>query len=304
VTEEFDNNNPYSLDGKGSKKYFSSRENIFNFQEGKRVERGFVFKGWVYFLCVSFLLLAGGFHTMIVEANGMSRPLGEMVSRGEVKFDSGKAVWRNVELSQFPIFAGMRIKTGKGASLITLEGNRQIEVGENSLLLFDRSDQMHLTQGTIHFRLLATAELSFKVGDLIVIQSKSPQASKNPSAVSPKSEATIGSISVHSNGAVSVRTLQGSLSVLNQKGVPLASLSSGSTITLPSVAVNGPSKVTVAQGDKKTDDPEPESGKFLGVPTWVWIATGMALGVATVAVIGITTTGGGGSGGATVVVCP
>ena len=189
------------------------------------MRRGFAFKAWVYFLCVSFLLLANGFHTMMAEAKEMGRPLGEMVSKGDVKFESKKAVWKNVELSQFPIFPGARIKTEKGASLVTLEGNRQIEVGEKSLLSFERSDQLHLTQGAINFRLPATAELSFKVGEITVIPSRSLQASKNPSVVSPKSEATIGSIAVHTNGAVTVKSLQGGLSVVNRERVVLASLS-------------------------------------------------------------------------------
>jgi len=63
------------------------------------MKRGFAFKAWVYFLCVSFLLLANGFHTMIAEAKEMGRPLGEMVSRGEVKLESRKSVWKSVELS-------------------------------------------------------------------------------------------------------------------------------------------------------------------------------------------------------------
>jgi hypothetical protein len=266
------------------------------------MRRGFAFKAWVVLLCVSFLLLASGFHTMIAEAKQMGRPLGEMVSRGEVKFESRKSVWKNVELSQFPIFPGMRIKTGKGASLITLEGNRQIEVRQNSLLSFDRSDQIQLTEGAIDFRLPATAELSFKVGDLTVIQSKSLQASKSPSAVSPKSEATIGSISVHSNGAVTVKSLQGSLSVLNQERVVLAALSSKDTVTLPSVTVKGPPKVMVAQAGEKTSDQESESRKFLGIGTWGWV--GIIGGVVVVAVVVAFAAGGGGGGGGGGVSCP
>jgi hypothetical protein len=275
---------------------------MFNIREGKRMKRGFAFKAWVYFLCVSFLLLAIGFHTMVAESKEMGRPLGEMVSRGEVKFESRKSVWKNVELSQFPIFPGVRIKTEKGASLIMLEGNRQIEVGENSLFSFDRNDQMQLTQGTVDFRLPSTAELSFKVGGLTVIQSKSLQASRNPSAVSPKNEATIGSISVHSNGAVTVKSLQGSLSVLNQERVVLAALSSKDTVTLPSVTVKVPPKVMMAQASEKTREPA-ESSKFLGVSTWVWTTTISGVGLATIIVIAATS-GGGAGGGTVVVVCP
>jgi hypothetical protein len=276
---------------------------MFNIREGKRMNRGFAFKAWVYFLCVSFLLLASGFRRMVAEAEEVGRPLGEMVSIGEVKFESKRMVWKNVELPQFPIFPGTRIKTGKGGSLVTLEGNRQIEVRENSLLSFDRSDQIQLTEGTIDFRLPWTAELRFKVADLTVIQSKSLQASKNPSVVSPKNEATIGSISVHSNGAVTVKSLQGSLSVLNQERVVLASLSSKDTATLPSVIVKAPPKVMVAKAGEKTNDPDPESSKFLGISTWVWIVIVSGAGIAAIAVVAATS-GGGGGGGAAVPVCP
>ena len=51
--------------------------------EGKRMKRGFAFRALVYFLCVSFLPLANGFHTMMAEAKETGRPLGEMVSRGK-----------------------------------------------------------------------------------------------------------------------------------------------------------------------------------------------------------------------------
>ena len=275
---------------------------MFNIREGKRIKREFAFKAWVHFLCVSFLLLANGFHTLIAEAREMGRPLGEMVSKGEVKFESRKAVWKDVEPSQFPIFPGMRIKTEKGASLVTLEGGRQIEIKEKSLLSFDRNDQIQLTQGAIYFRLPATAELSFKVGDLMVIPSKSLQASKNFLPVSPKSEATIGSISVHSNGAVTIKSLQGSLSVLNQERVVLASLSSKDAVTLPSVTVSVPSNVMVAQASEKTRDPV-DSSRFLGVPIWVWTATISGVAIAAVVVVAVATGHGGGDGTA-VPVCP
>jgi hypothetical protein len=74
----------------------------------------------------------------------------------------------------------VRIKTVESPSLVTLQGNRQIDVGKCSLFSFDRNDQMHLAQGAIDFRIPSAAELSFKVGKLTVIQSKSLQASKNP----------------------------------------------------------------------------------------------------------------------------
>lgn len=265
------------------------------------MRKGFVFKAWVYFLCESFLLLASGFHTMMVEAKETGRPLGEMVSRGDVKFESRKAVWKPVEPSQFPIFQAIRIKTEKGASLMTLENNSQIDVGENSLLSFDRKDQMHLTRGTIDFRLPPMAELSFRVEDITVMPSKSLQVSKTPSAVSPENEVTIGSISVHSNGTVTVESLQGSLSVLNQERAVLASLSSKDAITLPSVTGNVPSNVMVAQASQKTRDPA-EPSKFLGAPIWIWTVTVSAVAIAAIIVIAVATSGGG--DGTPLPVCP
>jgi hypothetical protein len=133
-----------------------------------------------------------------------------------------------------------------------------------------------------------------------VIQSKLLQASKNPSAVSPKSEATIGSISVHSNGAVTVNSLQGSLSVLNQERLVLAALSSKDTVTLPSVTVKVPPKEMLAQAGKKTINLDPHSSNFLGIPDWGWVA--IVCGVAiTASVVIIAATGDGGGDGAS---CP
>jgi hypothetical protein len=267
------------------------------------MKRGFASKALVYFLCISFLLLANGFHSMVAEAKEMGRPLGEMVSRGDVKFESRKAVWKPVELSQFPVFPGVGIRTEKGASLITLENNSQIEVKGNSLLSFDRNDQLRLTQGAIDFRLPPAAELSVKVGDFTVIRSTPLQASKSPSAVPPNSEATIGFVSVHSNGAITVKSLQGSLSVVNQERVVLAALSSKDTVTIPSIAAKSPSKVMVAQaGDTMAPGAEEERWEFLGLTTWWWVGISVVV-VAIIAGVAIAASGGGGGGGSGVV-CP
>jgi hypothetical protein len=258
------------------------------------MKKRIAFKAWVYFLCVSFLLLATGFHAMIAEAKEISRPVGEMVSRGEVKFEARKAVWKPVEPSQFPIFQGVGIKTEKGASLITLENNGQIDVGENSLLSFDRNDQLHLKQGAINFRLPPPAELSFKVGNFTVIKSKPLQASKSPSTASPNSETAIGSISVHSNGAITVKSLQGSLSVVNQEHVVLAALSSKDTVTIPSIAGKSPSKVMVAQaGDTTGSGGAEEPWEFLGLTTWWWVGIGVVV-LATAIAVPLALSGGDG----------
>jgi hypothetical protein len=70
------------------------------------------------FLCVSLILLTSGLSTAgDKEAN---RPLGDMTSRGEVKFEAREGAWKNVEPSYFPVFQGMKIKTEKGAAVISL----------------------------------------------------------------------------------------------------------------------------------------------------------------------------------------
>jgi hypothetical protein len=267
-------------------------------------------KVFVYFLCVSFLLLTSGFHTMVAEAKEIGRPIGEMISRGEVKFESRENVWKNVESSPFPIFKGVKIKTEKGASLITLEDNQQVEVGENSLFSFDRNDQIHLIQGTLNFRFPSTAELSFKVGDLTVSKYRSLQASQNPSTVSPKSQDTVGSISVHPNGSVTVKSIQGPLLfVVNQDHVVLAALSSKDTVTIPSVTAKSSSKAMVAQAGETTGGTEGggtegEKWEFLGISTWGWI--GILGGAVVIGVIAGVAAGGGGGGHheAAPVVCP
>jgi hypothetical protein len=61
-------------------------------------------KAFVYFLSVSFLLMMNGFPGAIAQAKEIGLPIGEMVSRGEVKFEVRDKVWKNVDLSHFPIF--------------------------------------------------------------------------------------------------------------------------------------------------------------------------------------------------------
>jgi hypothetical protein len=241
-------------------------------EEGMKMKERFVGKLFIYFLCISFLLLTNGFHTVVAKAKEINRPIGEMISRGDVKFESRENVWKNVQSSHFPIFEGVKIKIEKGASIITLENNSQVEVGQNSLLSFDRNDQMRLIEGTVDFRFPPTAELSFKVEDLTVIKYRSLQASKNPAPVSPNSEDTIGSISVHPNGSITVKSIRGSLSIVNREHVVLAALSSKDTVTIPSVAAKRPSKVMVARAGGIESDSS--SGEFLGLSKgeWFWVA--------------------------------
>lgn len=212
------------------------------------MKKGFgIKKMFIYFLCISFLLMMNGFPIIEVNAKPNMIPIGEMVSRGEVKFEARQNVWKEVESSYFPIFQGTKIKTEKGVAIITLSSNSQIEVGSNSLFSFDQNDQFILYQGSIDFRIPYASEINFKAGNLSIIKSRVLEATKGPSIITQKTQETIGSILIHSNGSVTVKSVQGNLSILNQDHVVLAALTSKDSVTIPSITVGGPSKVMVAQ---------------------------------------------------------
>lgn len=251
------------------------------------MKKGLFYKIFVYFLSLSLLLLMNGFHSIVVEAKERSIPIGEMISKGEVNFEVRENVWKKVESSLFPLFQGVKIKTEKGIAAIALESNCHIEVGQNSLLSFDQNDRLHLFQGQINFRITSTAELNFKIGKLTVTKSHSLQASKGLGVASPKDEETIGSIFIHSNGSVTLKSIQGRLSILDQERTVLAALSSHDSVTIPSIIVKSPSKAMVAQagetGKSSSGKEEKESGGFvlfgMDGSTWGWIAAG-TLGLA------------------------
>ena len=83
----------------------------------------------VYFLCVSFLVMMNGFQGMMTEAKEKSLPIGQMTSKGEVKFEAKENTWETAEPSAFPLFQGTKVKTEKGVAVILLpEDHGQIEV--------------------------------------------------------------------------------------------------------------------------------------------------------------------------------
>jgi hypothetical protein len=247
------------------------------------MKKGKIFKIFIYFLSISFLLLTNGFQSIVAEAKERGIPIGEMISKGEVNFEARENVWKKVESFHFPVFQGVKIKTEKGVAAIALGNNSHVEVGQNSLLSFDQNDRLHLFQGQINFRISSTAELNFKIGKLTVTKSQSLQASKSPGVASPKNEETIGSISIHSNGSVTIKSIQGELFILDEDRTVLAKLPSQDSVTIPSAMVKSPSKTMVAQagetGKSSLGKEEKESGGFVlwGIdgPTWGYIAGGV-----------------------------
>lgn len=213
------------------------------------------FKAFVYFLCISFLLLTNGFPTIVVIAADRSLPIGEMASKGEVNFEARENVWKKVEPSHFSVFQGVKIKTGKGMAGIALGDDSHIEAGQGCLFSFDQKDRLHLLQGGINFRVSPTGELNFKIGNLLVTRTRPLHASKGPIAA-PKNEETIGSILIHSNGSATVKSIRGQLSIIDQDRAVLASLSSKDSVIIPSTTVKGKSKTMLAQvGEPQLVDP-------------------------------------------------
>ncbi len=110
--------------------------------------KGMIYRSFVYFLSIYFLLCMNGFPKMVAEAKEMNPPVGEMVSRGEVRFEARQNIWEKVEPSYFPVFQGVKIKTEKGSAAIALANTGQIEVGPNSLFFFDQMDRFILSTFT------------------------------------------------------------------------------------------------------------------------------------------------------------
>jgi len=205
-----------------------------------------------------------------------------------VKFEARENVWKDVEPSHFPVFCCMKIKTEKGGAVLTLRDNCQIEAGQGSLFFIDQGNQFHLMRGEIDFRIPSRSEMVFEVGTLSIIRPGTHlAASTNTFRTSPQVEDTIGSIAIHSNGSVSVKTTQGNLSILNKARSVLATLSGKDAVTVPSVIASGKDTTVVAQAGP-TDQNQPTGstgagagGTFLGLSgrTWEWIGIGaVALG--------------------------
>jgi hypothetical protein len=231
-------------------------------------------KVFVYFLCLSFLLLTSRTSMRVAEAKEKNIPIGEMVSKGEVRFEARENSWKNVEPFHFPVFRGVKIKTEKGLSVIALENMSQIEMGQQSMISFNHDDQLSLFHGGIDFRVPPSAQMSFKIGSLFIIKSRTLQAAKNTTVISAKNEEMIGSLSIHANGSLTVKSIQGDLSILDQDHIVLASLPPRETLTIPSAIVSGKQRVMVAQvGDieEEEEDKKSEEG-------WSWEGLSVLVG--------------------------
>ena len=214
--------------------------------------------------CVSllmFLSMSGAPGTL---AAGMGKgfPIGEMVSQGDVSVEIKENRWKRIESFQFPVFYGMKIRTGKGKAIIALTNGSQIEMNPHTALSFGQEDRLSVLQGGLVFRIPPKVQMKFMVKDVSVLSSRPLQAYKNPTGMPTRLEDTVGSLALNPNGSMTVRSSQGSLSVLDHHRNVLATLSSEDMVRIPPEKVLGKQKVMVAQVGELTREQKTAESRF------------------------------------------
>lgn len=238
--------------------------------------------GVMSFFFLSLLALSGSssLFTAAAEAAERGYTVGEMVSNGKVMFEAKEQVWKSVVSPSFPVLRGVKFKTEEGNASLSLADHCQINVGPNGLFSFEQNDQFLLAKGTVHFRLSPSSDLNIKVGALSVIKPRILQASRGGETGLPRQQDTVGSIQIHPNGSVTVESIGGQLSVLQQDRKVLAALSSKETVTIPAGVAAG--NQTIAQaGDVKKGSPS-SAGKTTEEGSF-WTSTGAIIGYGVIA---------------------
>lgn len=280
------------------------------------MRHGPVFKSLACFICFSFLLFTAGAASLHAEGKRGALPMGEMISKGIVKFQVGENLWKQVEAASFPIFQGMTVKTEKGTAIISLPDQSQIELGPESVLYFEEKEQIRLLKGTVNFRTSPSKALRLCAGNFMVVGTSALQAGRGPAPV-PKADEAAGSLSLHSNSAVTIQGIQGHLTLLNQERTVLATVAPKESLTIPAAMGTKTGKgktppVQIAQvGEEEeaapgkppkeaTPEPPKKTGGLSGT-TW------LGIGVGVLAIGGIAALAGGGGGGgssSSTPVCP
>jgi hypothetical protein len=233
-------------------------------------------------ICFTFFLTVSGFPGTVIQAKDAKFPIGEMISKGGVRFEARDNVWKSIDSSHFPVFEKGKIKTEQGTGMVTLGNSCHLEIAQNSVISFEQVDRVHLTQGKVNFRIPSSKEMTIKVGSLTVTKPRVRQASKGTVIIPAKSEDTVGSVTLHSNGSVTIRNLQGSLSILDQDRVVIAALSSKESITIPATMASGKSYRMMAQAGevreskRETQNVIDQEWTYLGLDAIEWIAVGYA----------------------------
>lgn len=262
------------------------------------------------FLCLSVFLMWAGVPGLIPAATEINTPIGQMISKGVVKFEARGNVWKSVESSLFPIFRGAKMRTEKGMATITLSNDSQIEVGPKSLFSFDQNGRFILAQGNIEFRIPPGSEMNLEAGGLFILRCRPLQVTTSPSIPSEVDEGANGLISVLPNGAVTVKSTEGKVTVVRKDRVVLAAISAKETVTIPPMNAGGKEKIIVAQVAEKDPaapaaSPESEATEtkeFLGLSTSALVGVGAGTaGLIGLGVWGVSSTSGGPD---TIPICP
>jgi hypothetical protein len=244
--------------------------------------RRFVGSKFSTFLCFAFFLTVSGFPAVVTQGKNANFPIGEIISKGEVKFETRDKVWKNIQSSHFPVFEKGKIKTDRGTARVTLGKNCHLEIAPNSVISFEQVDRAHLAQGRVNFRIPSNTEVTIKVGSLAVTKPRVQQASRGTVTIPARNEDTVGSIILHSNGSVTIRNLQGSLSIVDQDRVVVAALSSKESITIPATMASGKSYKMMAQAGevrqskRETQNVLDQEWTYLGLNAIEWIGVGYA----------------------------
>jgi len=258
-----------------------SLEGIAKEPKMKKMKR-FVGSKFPILVCFTFFLTVSGFPGVVAQAKDANFPIGEIISKGGVRFEAREKVWKNIDSSHFPVFEKGKIKTEQGTGMVTLGHNCHVEIAQNSVISFEQVDRVHLTQGKVSFRIPSSEEMTIKVGSLAVTKPRVQQASKSTAIIPAKNEDTVGSVTLHSNGSVTIKNLQGSLSILDQDRVVVAALSSKESITIPATMASGKSYKMMAQAGevreskRVTQNVIDQEWTYLGLNAIEWIAVGYA----------------------------
>ncbi len=190
-------------------------------------------------------------------------PIGALISQGNAKMEVKDKIWRTVESSYAPILEGKKIKIEKGTARISLSNHSLIEVTQNTVLSFEHEGQLNLLEGGIHFRIPSAAQMNFKIGALSVTTPHplNPQAGVTTALI--KEEETRGSLFLLPEGTLGVRSVQGSLSILDHENRVLTTTSSGEQITVPRKILSGQEPWRVEQ---HTRVPAPETEEKVQAP--------------------------------------
>jgi hypothetical protein len=166
-------------------------------------------------------------------------PIGTVISQGNVKMEVRDKVWRTLESSYSPILKGKKIRIENGTARMSLSNNSLIEAGPNCLLSFEDESQLNLLGGGIHFRIPATAQMNFRIGALSVRKPHRLTSQKGLTTALIREEGSEGFLFLHPDGSLKVRSVQGSLSILDHENRALTTLSSDESITIPAKILSG-----------------------------------------------------------------